>query len=501
MKRNKQLLLFSFAISILFLGLCSRSSPLYPLNNWGDVQIYFTMGRSMTDGLVLYRDVYDHKGPLMYSLFAIASLISRDSFFGVFVMEVITFTAFLYFSAKCAQLYLDNSPVIYGIIALLAPAVTLSTAFVSGSSAEQYCLWTISCSFYLINRALHENRLLHLREAFIIGLCTGYGLYVKFTVLGFFLGLALFVLIWYLLYEKAAKELPAVIGAFFGGILAASVPVFLYFAIHGAVGDFLTGYFYNNLFLYQGEDMSFKDHLVFYYVYMMSTFINNLEFVIVDIIGGAWLLFTPRKNKKFFTAFLLAILFLSISTLGGGRFYTYYTLTFAGFAVYGFIALALGLKKAQAAFPEKMRAFCLKLHNGKVTAAAISALTIVLLCFSYRFSDNTFFMHYQKEDLPQFQFAEYINQKEDPSLLYFGYLDGGFYYTTGITPPCKYIGWINMPLEDNGPIQRQLIDSGSVDFVITRNMEMGSELYSLVASGEMPLEEEAEVFYLYERID
>lgn len=498
-KRSKQpLLLFSVVISILFLGICSRSSPLYPMNDWEDVHCFFTVGRSITDGLVPYRDLYEQKGPVLYFLFALASLISRQSFIGVFFLEVITFALFLYFSGKIARLYLGDSPLVFGILALLAPAVTLSTAFANGSSAEQYCLWIIALSFYLIDRAIHESRLLRPLEAFFIGLCAGYALYIKFTILGFFLGLALFVLIWYLIYEKKPKALPAVIGAFLGGILAVSLPVFLYFAVNGAVGDFVTVYFYNNLFLYQGEAATFKERFVSYYVFMMSTLINNPEFTLIDIIGGIWLMVTPRKNHKFFTAFLLGILFLSIATLGGGRFYPYYTLTFSAFAVYGLIAIALLLRTALSRLSASGR------FGAKTAAAGLTLLVAVLLCCSYRFSGNTYFMAYGKEDLPQFQFAEYIRQKEDPSLLYYGFLDGGFYYAADLTPPCKYFAWLNIPLEDVDDTQNQLIQTGAVDFVVTRNYELDPDLdpsghYALAAYGEMPLEEEPEVYYLYEK--
>ena len=213
---------------------------------------------------------------------------------------------------------------------------------------------------------------------------------------------------------------------------------------------------------------------------MKSTAINNPEFVFIDILGGLWLFLTPKKHYKFFTSFLFGILFLSIATLGGGRFYPYYTLTFAGFAVYGLIALVHFLRKA-AAFLH----FTPKFSN-KLPAVGIVILTAALMVYSYFVSPNTYFMAYTEDDLPQYRFAEYIGQKEDPSLLYYGFLDGGFYFTTGITPPCKYIGWLNIPLDDIGPTQRKLIEEGAVDFVVTRTFELDSDLYPLVTQGQMP---------------
>lgn len=486
-RSESRLIFYCLFISTLFLLICSRSSPLYPMNDWEDVHIFFTMGRSVTDGLVLYRDIYDQKGPLLYFLFTLASCISRSSFFGVFLIEVATFAAFLYFSAKCARLYLGDSSAVFFILALMAPAAMLSTSFANGSSAEQYCLWTIPCSLYFLDKAIHECRRLKIAESFLIGVCAGWALYIKFTILGFFLGLALFVLIWYLLYEKGAKDLPGTIAFFLLGIAAVSVPILLYFLVNNALGDFFTGYFYNNLFLYQGESSTLKERLVSYYVFTKNTFQNNLEFTIVDIIGGVWLFATVRKHHKIFTAFFLGFLLLSVATLGGGRFYPYYTFIYAGFVVYGFVAIALWLRKWE--------------PSRKTAAAALVLLILVLIPVSFFCSDDTYFMAYEKEELPQFQFAEYIRQKEDPSMLYYGFLDGGFYFTTGITPPCRYIGWLNIPLEDMSTTQEALIEAGAVDFVVTRTYELDSELYTFVAKGEMPPgEEEPEVYYLYEKI-
>lgn len=488
-KRSEtSLIFFALLISTLFLLICSRSSPLYPMNDWEDVHIFFTLGRSVTDGLVLYRDVYDQKGPLLYFIFTLASCISRTTFFGVFLLEVVTFAAFLYFSAKCARLYLGDSPAIYFILTLMAPAAMLATSFANGSSAEQYCLWIFPCSFYFIDKAIHEGRRLQPLEAFTIGVCAGYALYIKFTILGFFLGLALFVLIWYLFYEKAARELPGTILAFLVGIAAVSVPIFLYFLVNNAISDFITGYFYNNLFLYQGESSTLKERLISYYVFTKNTFQNNLEFTIIDMIGGIWLALTLRKHYKLFTAFFLGFALLSVATLGGGRFYPYYTLTYAGFVIYGFIALTILLRRLLPDIPKK------------VLAASLTILVIALIPVSYFCSDDTYFMAYDKEDLPQYQFARYINQKEDPSMLYYGFLDGGFYFTANVTPPCRYIGWLNIPLEDMSSTQEALIEAGSVDFVVTRTYELDSDLYTFVAKGEMPPgEEEPEVYYLYAR--
>ena len=85
---------FAAIVSICFLTICSRSSFIYIFNNWDDANSYFTMGKVMMNGGVFYRDSFDQKGPLLYFIYGLAYLISHNTFRGVFVMEILSFTAF-----------------------------------------------------------------------------------------------------------------------------------------------------------------------------------------------------------------------------------------------------------------------------------------------------------------------------------------------------------------------------------------------------------------------
>ena len=71
--RSGQILFFLFAAlaAVLSLTVCTKSSFLYPLNDWVDVHCYFTVGRGILHGMVPYRDLYEQKGPLVYFLYYI----------------------------------------------------------------------------------------------------------------------------------------------------------------------------------------------------------------------------------------------------------------------------------------------------------------------------------------------------------------------------------------------------------------------------------------------
>jgi hypothetical protein len=88
---------------------CTKSSPLYPLNDWVDANIYFTIGKGMMHGRVPYVDLYDQKGPVAFLLFGLASLVSGTSFFGVYLLETLALAGFLYAAYKTISLFTERA--------------------------------------------------------------------------------------------------------------------------------------------------------------------------------------------------------------------------------------------------------------------------------------------------------------------------------------------------------------------------------------------------------
>lgn len=96
---------------------------------------------------------------------------------------------------------------------------------------------------------------------------------------------------------------------------------------------------------------------------------------------------------------------------------------------------------------------------------------LTCLIFTCNTSSNFNFRKVKKEDLVQYQFAEIINQKPNATLLNYGFLDGGFYTVTGITPTVKYFHKPNISYESYPIIvdeQNRYIRESLIDFVVIR---------------------------------
>ena len=76
-------LLYSFGL----LYICTASSPRYATNPWNDANAFLTVGKAMANGLTVYKDIFEQKGPLLYLIHALACFISDTSFTGVYVMQ------------------------------------------------------------------------------------------------------------------------------------------------------------------------------------------------------------------------------------------------------------------------------------------------------------------------------------------------------------------------------------------------------------------------------
>ena len=104
MKEDKTVALLLLAFTTVLMLFVSAFSPIHGFNDWPDVNVYFNIGRAMMDGQVLYKDIFDHKGPFVFLLYGFGSLLPY--FIGIFVIQIIFFFVSLWFVYKIACLYL-----------------------------------------------------------------------------------------------------------------------------------------------------------------------------------------------------------------------------------------------------------------------------------------------------------------------------------------------------------------------------------------------------------
>ena len=495
--RQALLLAYCLVISAVLLGLCSRSSPLYPLNDWVDTNCFFTVGKAMFNGRVVYRDIYEQKGVLLYFLYGLAWLFSHTSFLGVYVLEVLCMALFLYLTCRTAALLV--SPRAYCLVLPgLAAVLCSSYAFYLGGSVEQLGLALLYLPLHcMIRTYVTGGGYLPARGWVIaLGAAAGCLLWMKFTLLGVYIGYVLFVIVVQLDRRDPAGLLRAA-GCFLLGLLAASLPWLLYFGLHHALRDAFVSYFYNNIALYpqlEGSRLSFVlenlRHGLFW----------NARMALLIALGVlAVLLSRSSRPLKLglFSLYFCTVLFLYI----GGAAYDYYAFGMAALTVPGAMAAAWLLQRGWQ-LPWKGR-------SAPAFRPAVSAALCLLLLlggglFARRHSVNSFYTAYDRQDMWYSDFARIIEQSEDRSLLNYGFLDLGEYTVTGYVPQSKFFCVLNLDL----PEMRQEIEDSVRDrktmFIVTiayeddplltENYELVKRIDSFYEFEEVPMS-----YYLLQR--
>ena len=480
-QKNKKMLnlIFIGLIALTAVTVCSKSSFLYPFNDWVDVNCYMTMGKGLTRGSLPYRDLFDHKGPLFYFLAAFAATVSPTSFTGFWILESLSAFFFLLYFWKTLCLLTDRAWI--GWVPAAALVIFTSGSFCYGGGTEELCLPFLAYALYVGTRIIRAQGDMDLGKMFAIGMTSGAVLWIKYSMLGFYAG---WIIIPFYLAVKKKKIMPFIKGILMIilGVAAVSFPVLLWLYLQGILDDMLEVYFISNIFAYSNGG-----GLLIMLRHMLSGLHLTLVYLLVPfLLAGLGILYYLRKDLVTALFFFTSGLLFGIVAFSGGHGIMYYPLPISPLSVIGFAAL---------------NDFCenrdfLRLLNRK---SAVAVFTSACVAGMYFLSPNTYMMKYDKEDLSQFQFKEIICQEENPTLLNYGFLDGGFYTACGIYPEFKYFCKLNLELPEMLDAQEEYIENRVPLFVVTRNRNPELDGYECIAESSYYTEGRTQYYYLYRR--
>ena len=508
-------------ISFLLMLLLTRSSFLYPYNNWDDSNSYFSMGKSMFHGILIYRDLFDQKGPYLYFLYGLCSLVSGTTFRGVFLMEILLGAADLLLIGRILKLFCRPQTAAF-LSPILLACMCASKSFYWGGCAEEICLPFLLFPLYVLLRTLQHSRRAEFspKDVFLSGLCCGFVFCVKFTLMGFFLGFALSVI----LTCRSFREFARLAGWFLLGTLLPFVPWVIYFGITGGLDDWYRVYIYTNVFLYSdfganshGASASQKIYDLAKLLYWLI--LDNLQYFIFVIAGLLWMLL--RKGASFAgriaPALMFALTFLFIYI--GGAHLPYYAFPLTAFAVTGMAGAGVLLDRiaARVVLQKSIPADgARKAGSSRRTAGNIMLVTagiLLSLVISYavilRCSWNMDYLGTPKDQIFLTSFTEDINKdreagivdKDHTTLLNIGCLDSGLYTTTGIYPTCYWFQTQTLPGGEVDREQLSYILDGRTDYIVARDSypEAIFEHYEQIDEFHQTLQPQDFTYYLFRK--
>ena len=488
-------LLYCLMVAAVCLAICSKSSFLYPINDWTDANAYFSCGKGMLNGRVMYRDLYEHKGPLLYALHLLCCMVDYHSFLGVFFLEIISVGLFLFAGYRTLDLYGAKRAALLGL-PVVAALVLSSVSFQQGDSAEELCLPMLAWSLFTLLQWLRKGAPGRMATGQLLfnGFLGGCVLWVKFTMLGFYAPWLIGIMMYHFVRRDARGALTA-LGWFAAGAALATLPWVIYFGVNGAIGSWLKTYLYDNLFLYQDADTaglmgrmkamlrSGWDWVTLNWAYTVPTALGILWFTLKKPANGAPAVSRTEKGFLWLTG-----AFLGLGVFIGGKSYLYYGLILAVFAP----LLLLPLRGPAERLPKGKRALTAAL-------AAVMVAGSAGLCLAA--SPNTPDLLKPCEDTMQYRFAAIVNQTPNATLLNYGFMDAGFYTACGIAPTVKYFHRTNVHLQEMLDEQNRYVAEGVTDYVVSRSPLAVSlaTRYELVSTEQSPAGFWYDTVYLYRR--
>lgn len=453
MKKIKELIGFNglccLIAAFVFITICSKSSFLYPINDWGDVNCYFIIGKGILKGLVPYKDLYDQKGIVVFFVFALANIISSTSFIGVYILEVICCFFFLYFTLKISDLFCNAQRWALPICFIVAGSVYSSASICHGGSVEELCLPFFSYGLYLCIRQIVNKKIPSGLEMFIFGIFAGMMFFSKFTLCIFYIVLIVVMIVdavrnkyLVLLLKKAMF--------FIMGCIVVSTVVLSYLVYTNSLYEFYIAYVYNSIFNYKPSDVDVT------WLFRISTFFRKRNILDIILIGLSF--FYLIREKKILLLICHGFAFISIFYIqfGIGYPHKYYGIPLYALEAVGLCIIVELFEK-------------IKLKKKGVFSSAVAILMIVLAVV---FTNNKYMLFQKKEDTRQYILAEKMNQYgyDDYHMLSYNNLDDGYYFASGKFPNFRAFIQSNVSSDTIVNEQNDIINAGNVEFIVTKKI-------------------------------
>lgn len=244
-RRKMAALLLCFLMGGLFILLFSYStSPLYPYFWGNDTAQFMTIGKGWAAGRIPYRDLFDHKGPLIYLVDCIGFMIGRGNKAGISLVQFVFLSFTLAAVFEISQLTKKNNA--YGILAAAVVLFAMKRNYVEGNTVEEYCLPFLCWSVFAMLLWFRGKREDHpWPAAFLYGVTAGVCLMTRMTNVVPLCGGILVISIW-LLGNGRIRNFLQNAAAFLGGTALAVLPFCLYFMAKHCLGEMLYDAFQYN---------------------------------------------------------------------------------------------------------------------------------------------------------------------------------------------------------------------------------------------------------------
>lgn len=297
MKFEKIILFFSILLlSIIYYFMLPISN--YLGLSMGDTPIFEYFGYAMTKGELMYGNLFDHKGPIIFIAHYIGWLIYGE--IGVKILFTCCIFVFLFFVYRISKIYTSSYEYLLILIVVFIAFVTISER---GLNVETLALPFITMALYFYLEFI-EIKFINNRRIVLLGVSFAIVFFIRANMVGVWILMSL-VFTFIVFKEKELKLFVRYVLFFLIGALSVFIPLSLYFIFTDTFNDMLYQAFYIN-FMYAGGEGVGKKRIL---LWSIDTLIDmGLLFfaMLANIIK-------PTNNKTiFYNMIVVIILFLAI---------------------------------------------------------------------------------------------------------------------------------------------------------------------------------------------
>lgn len=297
-----------FVLSAIFLYFFSYgTSSLYP-NYGGDSEIFILVGKAISEGKILYKDIFDHKGPILFFINALGYKVGGIK--GIFFLQIINLTIIQILVYKISRLYFKSK--FLSLIPVWSIFFVFASSIDDGNVSEEYSIPFVLLSLYFYLKYLLSNKIKHpLQYSFIYGVCLSVISLIRFNN-GVVIGSIIIVLFVFLLINRQYLDLVKNCLCFCLGFFLLFFLVSIYFIKNKILNEFIYATFIFNI-KYSG-------------VYPRAPFLSYSEllisgFVLLPILLLYATLYIYRKNLSssfVYLSLLIGIFSFASIRMGGG---------------------------------------------------------------------------------------------------------------------------------------------------------------------------------------
>ena len=338
-----------YPYALLFLGsiVVLLPSSLAPFANkltgtMADPTVYIYCADQILHGKIMYKELFDHKGPVLYLINVIGLLIGGGNSTGIWFVELMSLFGASIFIFKSVCLYFDRW------IALLATLSCLLLVFPllgGGNFSEEYAFPLISISMYFFLYFFKYQNVYKSHFA-IMALCLACAFLIKPNFIALWVAGYLFVLI-ILLKNNRLKELMPIVLISIVSFVVVCLPFALYFTCTDSWAEFKFCFWdFNRTY----SDISFSTILLrtcrrFWFPgHLMLSMIGRMHVITFFFVGLIYFKQLIYRIESFFIFFTI-ILTNTMISIGSYEFLNYYILFVPLFALPYATILCLFVKK------------------------------------------------------------------------------------------------------------------------------------------------------------